>query len=76
MLSGIERAIRQEDDREKRKQAGEFSGDVNVLFPVRLDDFIFNGGEHERKVDVRRGSLPMLEDGIQTPTFMNRDLSA
>lgn len=37
----IERAIRQEDDR------GE-----DVLFPVRVDNYIFDGWEHERKADV------------------------
>ncbi len=50
----IERAIVQEDDREKRKQRGEFDGDINVLFPVRLDDFLFKGWQHERKVDVTK----------------------
>lgn len=42
----IERAIVQEDEREK---AG---GDKDVLFPIRLDDFVFEGWQHERKVDV------------------------
>ena len=48
----IERAIRLEDQHEKDKQVGKYSGDVNVLFPVRLDDYIFEGWKHERKVDV------------------------
>jgi uncharacterized protein YjbI with pentapeptide repeats len=50
----IERAIRLEDEREEKTRRGEFSGDPNVLFPVRLDDYIFKGWEHERKVDVTK----------------------
>ena len=50
----IERAICEEDRRMRRKEAGEFDRDVNVLFPVRVDDYIFKGWEHERKVDVTK----------------------
>ncbi|HEY5909215.1 MAG TPA: toll/interleukin-1 receptor domain-containing protein [Verrucomicrobiae bacterium] len=50
----IERALVQEDDRMRRKIAGDASVDCDVLFPVRLDDFIFNGWAHERKVDVTK----------------------
>ncbi len=50
----IERAIRQEDERTVLKQQDKFDGDIDVLFPVRLDDFIFKGWEHERKVDVTK----------------------
>lgn len=50
----IERAIFQEDERLKKKQSGEFDGSTDVLFPVRVDDFIFDGWEHERKVDVTK----------------------
>lgn len=50
----IERAIVQEDERKKLKNAGNFDGNPNVLFPVRLDDYILNGWEHERKVDVTK----------------------
>ena len=39
----IERAIRQEDER----------GD-DVLFPVRVDDYIFEGWQHERMVHVTK----------------------
>jgi len=48
----IERSIQQEDERESRKAGGKYDGDVNVLFPVRLDDYLFDGWEHERKADV------------------------
>jgi hypothetical protein len=41
VLREIERGL-QREDREKK----------NVLFPIRLDDFIFQGWEHERKADV------------------------
>lgn len=48
----IERAILQEDERTASRGQGKYSGDTNVLFPIRLDDFIFQRWEHERKVDV------------------------
>ncbi len=48
----IERAIQEEDRRMKDKQAGRFDGDLDVLFPVRVDDFIFDEWQHERKADV------------------------
>lgn len=50
----IERAIQKEDERELNKQQGMFDGDTNVLFPVRIDDFIFENWEHERKPDVTK----------------------
>ena len=54
VLREIERAIREEDERHKRKLAGDFHGDVSVLFPVRLDDYIFADWNHELKVDVTK----------------------
>lgn len=48
----IERAIAQEDTR--LKDDPRHGGTVNVLFPVRLDDYIFNGWHHERKNDVTK----------------------
>ncbi len=50
----IERAICKEKELRRKKEAGEYDGDVDVLFPVQVDDFIFEGWEHERKVDVMR----------------------
>jgi len=50
----IERAIRLEDERTDQKQRGDLDGPIEVLFPVRLDDFIFEGWEHGRKADVLR----------------------
>jgi hypothetical protein len=50
----IERAIRQEDERTVLKGQGKYEGDIDVLFPVRLDDFVFQGWEHERKADVTK----------------------
>jgi len=47
----IERALQQEDQRLKRKLAGE-DVDADVLFPVRLDDYLFDGWDHDRKPDV------------------------
>jgi hypothetical protein len=48
----IERAIQEEDRRTRDKQAGTFDGDLDVLFPVRVDDYIFDEWQHERKADV------------------------
>jgi hypothetical protein len=48
----VERALQQEDERKRLVQRGEFKGDTNVLFPVRLDDFVLEGWQHERKADV------------------------
>ncbi len=50
----IERAIQKEDQLERARKAGDFMGDTDVLFPVRLDDFIFQGWDHPRKADVTR----------------------
>lgn len=54
VIREIERALRLEDERMRARATGEYTGDVNVLFPVRLDDYIFRGWRHERKVDVTR----------------------
>lgn len=48
VLREIERALQKEDDLCREGKEAE------VLFPIRLDDFIFNGWEHERKADVRK----------------------
>lgn len=53
----IERALVQEDDRQKKKFEGDANVDPDVLFPVRIDDFIFSGWEHERKVDVTKKTI-------------------
>jgi hypothetical protein len=41
VIREIERAL-QKEDREHR----------NVLFPVRIDDYLFDAWEHSRKADV------------------------
>jgi hypothetical protein len=41
VLRELERSL-QKEDRDRK----------NVLFPIRLDDYIFDGWEHERKADV------------------------
>jgi hypothetical protein len=50
----IERAIQQEDERTTLKQHGKYAREIDVLFPVRLDDHLFHGWEHERKADVTK----------------------
>jgi uncharacterized protein YjbI with pentapeptide repeats len=41
VLRELERALQREDAEKK-----------NVLFPIRLDDYVFDGWQHERKADV------------------------
>ncbi|MEW5922436.1 MAG: toll/interleukin-1 receptor domain-containing protein [Candidatus Zixiibacteriota bacterium] len=48
----IERAIQKERELIGRKNKGEYDGETDVLFPVRIDDYIFEKWEHERKADV------------------------
>ena len=46
VIREIERALQKEDDLGRRSTNSE------VLFPVRLDDFLFGGWKHHRKADV------------------------
>lgn len=48
VLREIERALQRED---QERRAGH---PKHILFPVTLDDFVFNGWEHERKADLLR----------------------
>ncbi len=48
----IERAIQKERQLQQCKSKGELISETDVLFPVRLDDYIIDGWEHERKADV------------------------
>jgi len=50
----IERALQKERNLMVRKHKGEYDGETDVLFPVRIDDYIFDGWEHERKPDVTK----------------------
>lgn len=49
----VERTLQREDEL-KRQQAAEPEAkiDTDVLFPVRLDDYILEGWEHPRKADL------------------------
>ena len=71
----IERAIAQEDNRQKRKLAGETHVDPDVLFPVRLDDYIFDGWEHERKVDVTNKVIADARGWDKDTAIYNRVLN-
>jgi hypothetical protein len=46
VIREIERALRKEDELARQGRNGE------VLFPIRLDDFIINGWTHHRQADV------------------------
>jgi len=69
VLREIERAL-QREDRER----------VNVLFPVLLDDYLFDEWEHERKVDVRTNVVGDFRgwdaDAAQYEAQFNRLLQA
>jgi len=41
----VERAIVQEDERWKKKRSGDYDDSTDVLFPARVDEFIFDGWE-------------------------------
>jgi hypothetical protein len=51
VLREIERSLNREDKEHK-----------NILFPIRLDDYIFNKWEHERKADVLEKVLGDFSD--------------
>lgn len=65
----IERAILQEDKLKKLKEDGKYDGDINVLFPVRLDSYILSGWKHERKVDV---TSKFIADATNCDNDINR----
>jgi hypothetical protein len=46
VIREIERALQKEDDLAREGR------DAEVLFPIRLDDYIFTGWQHHRKPDV------------------------
>jgi uncharacterized protein YjbI with pentapeptide repeats len=74
VLGELERALVQEDERQKRKLAGDSSVDSDVLFPVCLDDFIFKGWEHERKVDVTKKVIADARGWANDPAVYPRVL--
>ena len=48
VLREIERALQKED-----RLRGQGASDPDVLFPIRLDDYVIHEWEHERKADVQ-----------------------
>lgn len=46
VIREIERALQKEDELARQGKEGE------VLFPIRLDDYVFTGWDHHRKADV------------------------
>jgi hypothetical protein len=64
----IERALQEEDRRSNSPSTGAWKGIASILFPVRLDDFIFLEGpdgiptwDHPRRADVTK---KMIADAI------------
>ncbi len=54
VMDEIERAIQKEREIISRQNKAGVKGDADVLFPVRIDDYILDEWEHERKADVVR----------------------
>lgn len=50
----IERACKLEDELKRLKEMDEYEGETDVLFAVRIDDYIFDRWEHPRKAEVLR----------------------
>tara|TARA_B100000315_G_scaffold236757_1_gene252879 strand:- start:857 stop:1618 length:762 start_codon:yes stop_codon:yes gene_type:complete len=48
----IERAIQLESKRFEMKMKGKFDGDINVLLPIRTDNYIFENWTNEYKADI------------------------
>lgn len=65
VLREIERAL-QREDREKR----------GVLFPVRIDDYIFTTWEHPRKADVTSKVVGDFRDSAQYEKSLQRLVDA
>lgn len=53
VLCEVERALQREDELKRRQRDNRhLTIDTEVLFPIRIDDDIFNGWEHSRQADV------------------------
>lgn len=68
----IERAIHKEDELVAHKQKGTFAGSSNVLFPVRLDDYIFKTWQHPRKIDVTQKVIADAREWDTDPSVYPR----
>lgn len=68
----IERAIQEEDRRMREKQAGKSDGDLDVLFPVRVDDYIFDVWQHERKADVVKKVIADARNWDRDPAIYSK----
>lgn len=60
----IERALQKEDALWVQKHEGKFDGNTDVLFPIRLDDFIFESWNSSRKADVVRKLVADARDWL------------
>ena len=52
VIAEIKRAIEKEASLVKRQHNGEYDGNTNVLFPVRIDDYILHEWEHPNRTEV------------------------
>jgi hypothetical protein len=67
VIREIERALQEEDNRSKQKIDGKYVGDTNVLFPIRLDDYVLKGWVHERRADVVAKTIADARKALRCP---------
>jgi uncharacterized protein YjbI with pentapeptide repeats len=76
VIREIERALQKEDDLAREGK------DAEVLFPIRLDDYIFTGWRHHRKADVTAKNVGDFRQWKQHDSYLKaferllRDLKA
>jgi len=73
VLREVERALQKEDDLLRQ------GNDFEVLFPIRLDDYVINEWNHQRKVDVTRkriGDFRNWREGTEYRKELDRLLAS
>jgi hypothetical protein len=63
VIREIERALQKEDDLQRRGKEPE------VLFPIRLDDYVFRGWEHFRKSDVLQKNVGDFHNWVNPRSY-------
>jgi len=76
VIREIERALQKEDDLARQGK------DNEVLFPLRLDDYLFSGWQHHHKADVLAKNVGDFRDWHESANYRKqldrliRDLKA
>ena len=66
VIREIERALQKEDD------LARLGKDNEVLFPIRLDDYIFTGWNHHRKADVLSKNIGDFREWEKSDTYRKK----